>query len=140
MIAVMTSGLYGYASSSKKMSRRHTTRRLLLKKKLNNTKKDDCWIKMMTFSEFLKEAEEIANDDIYLANMSKSFSDKAWFLNKLPKDITTIVDFGGGAGEFAEYCKRKMPKKDFTFIIIDNNESFLTTAKSKGFKGFTSLD
>ena len=52
----------------------------------------------MTFSEFLKDAEEIANDDIYLVNMSKSFSDKAWFLNKLPRDITTIVDFGGGAG------------------------------------------
>jgi len=59
-----------------------------------------------SFLEFLTEEVGIANNDIYLANMSKSFHDKAWFLKYLPKDVSMIVDFGGGAGEFAEFCKK----------------------------------
>lgn len=36
--------------------------------------------------------------------MAKSFKDKAWFIPYMPKDIDLVVDFGGGTGEFAEYC------------------------------------
>lgn len=82
---------------------------------------------MLTFQEFLLEETEIANDEIYLANMAKSFGDKAWFLKHIPEDVTAIVDFGGGAGEFAEYCKKAL-KRPMDFIIIDNNSTFLSSA------------
>jgi len=52
----------------------------------------------------IDEEEGIADNDIYLANMAKSFADKAWFLKDIPEEIDTIVDFGGGAGDFAKYC------------------------------------
>ena len=48
--------------------------------------------------------EDIVDNDIYLSNLAKSIGDKAWFLKYIPKDVNTIVDFGGGTGEFAQYC------------------------------------
>lgn len=82
---------------------------------------------MLTFQEFLLEETEIANDEIYLSNMAKSFGDKAWFLKHIPEDVTAIVDFGGGAGEFAEYCQKAL-KRPMDFVIIDNNPTFLSSA------------
>ena len=70
----------------------------------------------------LDEEEGISNNDVYLSNMAKSFADKAWFLKRVPKDITTIVDFGGGTGDFAKFCQAKRP--DLKYVIVDNNASF----------------
>ncbi len=91
-----------------------------------------------TFLEFLMEEVGIANNDIYLANMAKSFGDKAWFLKYMPKGINMIVDFGGGAGEFAEYCMKKTGDA-IRYVVIDNNPSFLTAAKAKGIMCYESL-
>lgn len=52
----------------------------------------------------LDEEEGISNNDIYLSNMAKSFDDKAWFIKYVPNDVDTIVDFGGGTGDFAKFC------------------------------------
>lgn len=57
----------------------------------------------MRFIDYLTEAERIADNSTYLANMAKSFGDKAWFLRYIGDDIETIVDFGGGAGDFCQY-------------------------------------
>ena len=84
-----------------------------------------------TFLEFLIEEVGIANNDIYLANMAKSFGDKAWFLKYLPKGVNMIVDFGGGAGEFAEYCMNRT-SAEIRYVVIDNNSTFLSSAKEKG--------
>ena len=86
----------------------------------------------------MDEAEDIANNEVYLANMSKSFADKAWFLKMLPSGVDTIVDFGGGAGEFAEYCNAKT-KDTIRYIVIDNNQTFLKSAQSKGIRCYDSL-
>ena len=55
-------------------------------------------------NEQVNEEEDIANNDAYLSGMAKSFADKAWFLKYIPNDVTTIVDFGGGTGDFAKFC------------------------------------
>ena len=91
-----------------------------------------------TFLEFLLEEVGIANNDIYLANMAKSFGDKAWFLKYIPKGVDMIVDFGGGTGEFAEYCMNKTGDT-IRYVVIDNNPSFLSTAKDKGIMCYASL-
>lgn len=48
---------------------------------------------------------KINNRNIYLNLMRRSFYDKAWFIKNLPPDVDTIIDFGGGSGEFAEFCQ-----------------------------------
>lgn len=83
------------------------------------------------------EEEGIVDNDVYLSNMAKSFADKAWFLKYIPKDITTIVDFGGGTGDFAKFCRAK--RSDLTYAVVDNNASFFDQAKSNGFIVASSL-
>lgn len=88
------------------------------------------------------EEERIADDAVYLSNMSKSFADKAWFVRYVPKDISRIVDFGGGSGEFCEYVRAVLARRGLEpeFAVVDNNPSFLEKAVSKGFAGYASLE
>lgn len=94
-----------------------------------------------SFLEYLSE-EDIANNEIYLSNMAKSFGDKAWFLKLIPDFIDTIVDFGGGEGEFCEFLETRARSlgRSFKYIVVDNNKSFLDNAVKKGFRGLESLD
>ena len=71
--------------------------------------------------------------------MSKSFGDKAWFIKFMAPEIDTIVDFGGGAGEFCEFISGKVGRS-MNFVIIDNNPEFKASAEQKGFIVFESLD
>lgn len=82
---------------------------------------------------------KIDNRELYLKLMSKSFYDKAWFLKNLPDDVETIVDFGGGAGEFAEFCA-KITGNRVHYIVVDNDPQFLNVAKQRlWLDAFTSL-
>ena len=54
-------------------------------------------------------------------------------------EIDTIVDFGGGAGEFCEFIRDKVGRP-IKFVIIDNNQDFKAQAEAKGFTVFESLD
>lgn len=94
-----------------------------------------------SFLEYLAE-EDITNNEIYLSNMAKSFGDKVWFLKYIPRQIETIVDFGGGEGEFCEFfdARAKLSGREFKYIVIDNNSQFLDKALEKGFRGFQSLE
>ena len=85
---------------------------------------------------------DIANSDIYLSNMAKSFPDKAWFVGYVDPDVNVVVDFGGGSGEFCEYVKAKLERSGRTvdFVVIDNNEAFAAAARSRGFRTYSSLD
>lgn len=90
----------------------------------------------------VEEEEKISDQGVYLSNMSKSFPDKAWFLKYVPDDISSIVDFGSGSGEFCEYIKAMLEKKGLSpeFTVIDNNPAFLSQAASRGFNVFSSLE
>ena len=79
------------------------------------------------------EAVDIADPSMYLSNMSKTFADKAWFVNKIPDEIDTFVDFGGGAGEFCDYVSAKLGGRKLKYIVIDFNKQFLKTAEQKGY-------
>ena len=72
------------------------------------------------------EADAIRDNDIYLSNMSKSFADKAWFVKYIRPGITTVVDFGGGSGEFCQYVDRILSfrKRPMRYVVIDNNQEF----------------
>ena len=92
---------------------------------------------MKRFTEYLKESlrlppslweeETIADNSVYLDNMSKSFGDKAWFVKYVPDDISLVVDFGGGTGDFCLYVKDLLAKRGISpeFAVIDNNPAFL---------------
>jgi len=73
--------------------------------------------------------------------MAKSFPDKAWFIRYVDPDIDTVVDFGGGTGEFCEYVKAKLERggRPVRFIVIDNNEAFAAAARSRGLVTYSSL-
>ena len=85
----------------------------------------------------LDEEEGITDNDVYLSNMAKSFADKAWFIKYVPDDVDTIVDFGGGTGDFVKFCQSKLP--DHTYVIVDNNLDFSDAAKANGFMTASSL-
>ena len=84
---------------------------------------------------------DIANSDIYLSNMAKSFPDKAWFIGYVDPEVDVVVDFGGGSGEFCEYVKAKFERsgRNIRFVVIDNNEAFAAAARSRGFSTYSSL-
>ena len=81
---------------------------------------------------------EIHNRNVYLSLMRRSFYDKAWFMKNLPTDVKTIIDFGGGSGEFAGFCQN-ITGDQVNYIVIDNDPKFLSIADSK-FETFESLD
>lgn len=84
---------------------------------------------------------DIANSDIYLSNMAKSFPDKAWFVGYVDPEVDVIVDFGGGSGEFCEYVKAKLERngRNVRFVVVDNNEAFAAAARLRGFSTYSSL-
>ena len=94
------------------------------------------------FQDGVLDEVDIANSDIYLSNMAKSFPDKAWFVGYVDPDVNVVVDFGGGSGEFCEYVKAKLERSGRTvdFVVIDNNEAFAAAARSRGFRTYSSLD
>ena len=73
---------------------------------------------------------KIDDRELYLKLMTRSFYDKAWFLKNLPSDVETIVDFGGGTGEFAEFCA-KITGDRVHYVVIDNDPQFLNIAKQR---------
>ena len=46
---------------------------------------------------------EIHNFDIYLKRMAATLSDKCWWVDRLPPDIDTVVDYGCAQGDLAAY-------------------------------------
>ena len=84
---------------------------------------------------------DIANSDVYLSNMAKSFPDKAWFIGYVDPDVDVVVDFGGGSGEFCEYVRAKLERtgRNVRFVVVDNNEAFAAAARLRGFKTYSSL-
>ena len=83
----------------------------------------------------------IENVNEYLSDMAKTFPDKAWFIGYIKPEIDTIVDFGGGTGDFCKYIAEQAAYsgRSFKFVVIDNNESFAASAREKGYLVFANL-
>ncbi len=87
--------------------------------------------KIYNFYDFINErlvgVEPIANYDIYNKNMSLSYVDKLFFLDKVDTDV--IVDFGCANGHILGIIKQQRP--DISVIGYDLDENMLSIARKK---------
>ena len=67
---------------------------------------------------------EIDNIDIYLKRMAATLADKCWWVDRLPPDVDTVVDYGCAQGDLAAYLERNHPGR-FRYIGIDNSPAML---------------
>ncbi len=80
---------------------------------------------------------DIKNEEIYLSRMRKTFSDKRWFMQMIPLDVKTIIDFGSADNSFINFMRHDYPK--YRYVGIENNESFLKTSIEQGQECYRSL-
>lgn len=71
--------------------------------------------------------KEISSIETYISGMSKSMSDKLFFLDKIESDL--IVDFGCADGSVLSEIQRRRP--DLKLIGYDIDEDMISRAKSK---------
>jgi SAM-dependent methyltransferase len=71
---------------------------------------------------------EIKNYDSYNERMSASLIDKVFFADKIPLDISLIVDYGCADGFLLNFIKRFFP--DAILIGYDKDEKMIESAKS----------
>lgn len=79
---------------------------------------------------------EIANYDVYINHMSKSYQDKLFFLDKIKEDVDTIIDFGCADGTLIKYLNENTT--DIKMIGFDVDEEMIKIAKSKSEHMFSS--
>ena len=77
--------------------------------------------------------EHIKDYATYNNAMAKSLFDKIWWIDKLPTNIDTIIDFGCADGALFAFVHKLFPNR-FRFIGIDNNAEMVAQAKSKARK------
>ena len=70
----------------------------------------------------------ISNIDIYLKRMAATLADKCWWVDQLPADIDTVVDYGCAQGDLAIYLEQHFPGR-FSYIGIDNAPAMLALAR-----------
>lgn len=67
--------------------------------------------------------------NIYLSRMADVMKDKLFFIECLPKDIGTFVDYGCADGALIEELAKIYPNADF--IGYDTNEDFIALAENR---------
>ena len=67
---------------------------------------------------------DISNFGIYLKRMAATLKDKCWWVDRLPPNIDTVVDYGCAQGDLAAYLERNHPGR-FRYIGIDNSPAML---------------
>ena len=63
---------------------------------------------------------DIVDINTYLRSMSTTLFDKVWWIDKIPDDINTIVDFGCAKADLAVLINRIMPNK-FHYVGIEES-------------------
>jgi len=71
---------------------------------------------------------EISNLVTYINSMSVTLYDKCWWIDKIPANIDTVIDFGCAGGDLAHMINRIMPDR-FNYIGVDNSPIMLQLAK-----------
>lgn len=71
--------------------------------------------------------DNIQDIDAYVKSMSTTLFDKCWWLDKIPPEIDTIVDYGCAQGDLAIFIDRIYPGR-FKYIGIDNSPEMLALA------------
>lgn len=68
--------------------------------------------------------EKIANIKDYNTAMKKTLLDKIWWIDKIDKSITTIIDFGCADGSLEMFIENIFPNR-FRYVCVDNNNDML---------------
>ena len=68
--------------------------------------------------------DEIYNMDIYLKRMAATLSDKCWWVESMPPEIDTVVDYGCAQGDLGVFLEKNNPGR-FYYIGIDNSPAML---------------
>lgn len=71
--------------------------------------------------------DNIQDIDAYVKSMSTTLFDKCWWIDKIPQDIDTVVDYGCAQGDLALLIDRLCPGR-FKYIGIDNSQEMLALA------------
>lgn len=71
--------------------------------------------------------DNIQDIDSYVKSMSTTLFDKCWWLDKIPQEIDTVVDYGCAQGDLALLIDRICPGR-FKYIGIDNSQEMLALA------------
>jgi hypothetical protein len=80
---------------------------------------------------------DIKNEEIYLSRMRKTFSDKKWFMDVIPREVDTIIDFGSADNSFIDFLRNDHP--EYRYVGIENNEDFLRASIRKGQECYRSI-
>lgn len=64
----------------------------------------------------------------YLSGMSTTLRDKCWWIDKIPAEIDTVVDYGCAQGDLAIMIDSIAPNR-FSYIGVDNSEEMLALAR-----------
>lgn len=70
---------------------------------------------------------DISNLITYINSMSVTLYDKCWWIDKIPENINTVVDFGCAGGDLAIMINRIAPNH-YSYIGIDNSPLMLNLA------------
>lgn len=86
---------------------------------------------------------KISNYVTYNKGMASSIADKCWWIDSIPDNIDTVIDYGCATGELFAYLETKYPNRFKHYIGIDNDNKMLEVAKSLNLKNasfYTSLN
>lgn len=83
--------------------------------------------------------DNIQDIDAYVKSMSATLFDKCWWLDKIPPEINTIVDYGCAQGDLAIFIDRIYPGR-FKYIGIDNSPEMLALASHNHHLHFAKQD
>ncbi len=70
---------------------------------------------------------EIQNYEVYNERMNKTLQDKIWWIEQIPEQINTIIDFGCADGSLYKAIEVACPER-FRYIGIDNDSKMLQLA------------
>lgn len=73
-------------------------------------------------------ADKIEDIASYVSGMSTTLRDKCWWIDKIPAEIDTVVDYGCAQGDLAIMIDRLAPNR-FRYLGVDNSEEMLALAR-----------
>lgn len=74
--------------------------------------------------------EQIADRQIYVQRMAATLADKCWWVDHLPPEIDTVVDYGCAEGDLGLYLAQAYPGR-FKYIGVDTNGDMIAAARQK---------
>ena len=65
---------------------------------------------------------KITDLQVYLNRMDAALFDKCWWIDKIPAEINTVIDFGCASGNLKAMIDHLAPRKYF-YIGIDDSQT-----------------